>query len=153
MSHDWMSLLRQIGRDHRSGASMLLGQAIEAARLFLVETRGLSRARLTAPLRRFTLGLTQGQPSLAPFLTLANAMWQGLEKHPATSKAWEGLHDSLVQYADGIDGGLQATVREAARLVRPRSITSSRPRCAWSPASSGMGGLPRRTKSPNASPA
>jgi translation initiation factor 2B subunit (eIF-2B alpha/beta/delta family) len=122
MSHDWMSLLRQIGRDHRSGASMLLGQAIEAARLFLVETRGLSRARLTAPLRRFTLGLTQGQPSLAPFLTLANAMWQGLEKHPAAPTAWDDLHDALVEYVDGIDHGLQATVREAARLVRPRSI-------------------------------
>jgi translation initiation factor 2B subunit (eIF-2B alpha/beta/delta family) len=122
MTHDWLGLISRIRRDHRSGASALLGMAVEAGRLFLQATQGQPHPRLPAALRRFTLGLTQSQPSMAPFLTLANALWLGLERYRSPDRSWDGLHDALVEFADGIDTGLQGTVRRAARLVRPRSL-------------------------------
>jgi translation initiation factor 2B subunit (eIF-2B alpha/beta/delta family) len=57
---------------------------------------------------------------MAPFLTLANALWLAVEEEGQPS--WQALHAGLVRYADGIDRGLEATVRHAAGLVRAGSL-------------------------------
>jgi len=113
-------LLARIRRDRRSGASALLADGIEAARLFLTAVEHLPPGSLTRALERFTLRLTASQPSMAPFLTLANALWLAVEEREGPS--WQPLHDALVRYADGIDRALEATVRRAAGLVRAGSI-------------------------------
>lgn len=120
MKPDWAQRLQQIKRDHTSGASVLLGRAVEAARLFLVAARQMTPARLLPVLARFTRLLVDSQPSMAPFLTLANALWLGVESQPA--EPGEGLHDALVQYADETDRILLATIRHADLLVRPNSL-------------------------------
>jgi translation initiation factor 2B subunit (eIF-2B alpha/beta/delta family) len=122
MRRDWQRLLRQIESDRRSGASTLVARGIEAARLFLSATRHLSPARLDAALERFTLHLTASQPSMAPLLTLANALWLGRERNRGQPSTWAHLHDTLVEYADGVDRSLRETVRRAAVLVRPDSV-------------------------------
>jgi translation initiation factor eIF-2B subunit delta len=122
MPGGWKRLVERIRRDRRSGASVLLAEGIEAARLFLAEARRLPPSHLTTALEQLTRRLTASQPSMAVFLTLANALWlergEGEEEPPA----WDRLHDALVRYADGIDQGLRATVRRAAALVRPGSL-------------------------------
>jgi translation initiation factor 2B subunit (eIF-2B alpha/beta/delta family) len=122
MSADWERLVARIRRDRRSGASALLARGVEAARLFLTRSRHLSPARLESALGKFTLRLTASQPSMATFLTLANALWRGRGDATPRSSGWERLHEALVEFADGIDAGLRATVRHAASLVRPRSL-------------------------------
>lgn len=122
MLPSWERILEQIRRDRRSGASVLLARGIEAARLFLASTRKLPPAGLTAALERFTLRLTAGQPSMAAFLTLANALWLACGEGSGRAPSWGDLHDALVRYADGIDRGLGLTVRHAALLVRSRSL-------------------------------
>jgi translation initiation factor 2B subunit (eIF-2B alpha/beta/delta family) len=122
MPADWQIALRRIKEDRRSGASVLLGHAIEAGRLFLNASRRFSRQRLEASLKRFSLGLVGAQPSMAPFLRLANELWLAWESCLAPRTAWDSLHDALVQYAEGVDRGLRETVRRGGHLVRPRSL-------------------------------
>ncbi len=122
MFRGWERVVERIRRDRRSGATTLLAHGIEAARLFLAGTRGLPPARLTAALERFTWRLTASQPSMAPFLSLANALWLGWEKGGGQPTAWEAVHNALVQFADRIDDGLLATIRRAATMVRSRSL-------------------------------
>jgi translation initiation factor 2B subunit (eIF-2B alpha/beta/delta family) len=112
----------RIRKDHRSGATTLLAQAIEAGRLFLIATRSLPPPRLLRQLERFTCQLASSQPSMGPFLALGNALWLAVENRRAGASPWLALHDSLVRYADDLDRGLIATVRQAADLVRPGSI-------------------------------
>jgi translation initiation factor 2B subunit (eIF-2B alpha/beta/delta family) len=57
---------------------------------------------------------------MAPFLTLANALWLAAEMDKRPS--WQPLHAALVRYASGTERALEATVRRAAGLVRPQSI-------------------------------
>jgi translation initiation factor 2B subunit (eIF-2B alpha/beta/delta family) len=118
---DWVRLLRQIKQDRRSGASVLLGRAIEAGRLFLAATRLLSPDRLHPALVRFTRLLTASQPSIAPFLNLANALWLGVGDRGENLR-WIRLHDAMAAYAEGVDRGLAKTVRHGARLVKSRSL-------------------------------
>ncbi len=118
MPADWARLLRQIERDRHSGASVLLGRAIEAGRLFLLDTRPLSSDRLRTALVRFTSLLAASQPSMAPVLNLANALWLGAGGR-AERLRWVQLHDAMVTYADGVDRGLSRTIRHGARLVKP----------------------------------
>ncbi len=118
----WQRPLERIRRDRRSGATVLLAQAIEATRLFLAEAQRLSPERLAVALERFTLRLAASQPSMAPLLSLANALWLGWGKREGPSPPWERLHDALVQYADGIDAGQRATIRHAAARLPPRSL-------------------------------
>ena len=120
MTPDWAQCLRHIKADHTSGASVLLGRAIEAARLFLVAARAVPPTRLLPALARFTRLLVDSQPSMAPFLTLANALWLGVESQPAAPG--EGLHDALVQYADETDRILLATIRHGAGLLRSSGL-------------------------------
>jgi translation initiation factor eIF-2B subunit delta len=122
MSGSWKPVVERIRRDRRSGASALLAEGIEAARLFLVQARRLPPARLRASLEAFTLRLIASQPSMAGFLTLANALWLRRGGGPEGSPSREALHAALVRYADRIDTGLRAAVRHAAALVRPRSL-------------------------------
>lgn len=121
MSPDWARLLRQIKQDRRSGASALLGRAIEAGRLFLVATRPLSSDRLGPLLVRFTRLLTASQPSMAPLLNLANVLWLGAGDR-ADSLRWVRLHGAMVAFADGVDQGLAKTIRHGARLVKSGSL-------------------------------
>ena len=123
MPSGWQRLVERIRRDRRSGASPLLARGIEAARLFLAETRHLAPSRLTAALQKFTLCLTASQPSMAVFFTLANALWleSGGKKREAPP-TWDGLHDALARYADEVDQGLRPTVQRAATLVRSGSL-------------------------------
>ena len=118
---DWIRLLRQIKQDRRSGASVLLGRAIEAGRLFLAATRLLSPDRLHPALVRFTRLLTASQPSMAPLLNFANALWLGADDQ-AEGLRWTQLHDAMAAYADGVDRSLAKTVRHGARLVKSRSL-------------------------------
>lgn len=120
MASDWERLLGRIRRERRAGASQLLADGIEAARQFLNAVRHLRPEPLTSALVRFTLRLTTSQPSMAPFLTLANALW--LAEEEKGRPTWQALHDALVRYADGIDRALEATVRRAAGLVPSNSI-------------------------------
>ncbi len=120
MPSDWEKLVGRIRRDRHSGASTLLADGIEAARLFLHAVRPLRPEPLTRALEKFTLRLTASQPSMAPFLTLANALWLAMEEEGRPG--WQKLHDALVRHADGIDRALEATVRRAAALVRSRSV-------------------------------
>ena len=122
MPGGWKRLVERIRRDRRSGASVLLAEGIEAAWLFLAEARRLPPRRLTAALEKFTRRLTASQPSMAVFLTLANALWLERGEGKEGPPAWDRLHEALVCYADGIDQGLRATVRRAATLVRPGSL-------------------------------
>lgn len=122
MQSDWERRLERIQRDRRSGASALLVEGIEAARLFLAGVRRLPTSRLTATLEEFTLRLTASQPSMATFLTLANALWRAREGRPGGRLPWDRLHDALVRYTDGVDQALRATVRRAAALVRPGAV-------------------------------
>jgi len=122
MASSWQQVLGQIGRDRRSGATTLLAQALEAGRLFLLATRDLPPAPLLRALERLTRRLTTCQPSMAPFLTLANALWLGVEGRPRGMAPWEALHDALVQYADDLDRGMIETSKSAARLVRSGSV-------------------------------
>ncbi len=117
----WEQRLARIRRDRRSGASALLAEGIEAARLFLDGTRPLPPGRLQAALERFSLRLMASQPSMATFLTLANALWLACGERQGESPCWPALHDALVRYADGVDRGLRATVGHAAALIRTRS--------------------------------
>lgn len=121
MPTGWRQLLVRIRRDRRSGASTLLARGLEAARVFLLATRNLPPARFAKSLERFTLRLVQTQPSMATFLTLANALWLGRRKGDLRPGAWRAVHDALIRYAEGIDRNLEATLRRAAILVRPRS--------------------------------
>lgn len=120
MAADWRGVLSRIRRDRRSGASTLLADGIEAARLFLHAVRPLRPERLTRALEKFTLRFTASQPSMAPFLTLANDLWLAMEEEGRPG--WQTLHDALARHADGIDRALEATVRRAAGLVRSRWI-------------------------------
>lgn len=122
MSGGWERLVERIRRDRRSGASVLLAEGIEAARLFLGETRRLPPSRLTAALARFSLRLTASQPSMAVFLNLANALWLDGTEGRDGPPTWERLHGALVRYAEAMDRGLLATVRRAGRLVRPGAL-------------------------------
>lgn len=122
MSTDWQDILRRIRQDRRSGASVLLGHGIEAARLFLAETQDLPRTRLDAALRAFTLQLLESQPSMAAFLRLANTLWLGREAAEARGSAWDRLHDALVGYAEGVDYGLRETVWRGSALVRSGAL-------------------------------
>ncbi|MBI4734782.1 MAG: hypothetical protein HY766_01770 [candidate division NC10 bacterium] len=115
-------VLEQIRRDRRSGASVLLARGVEAARRFLALTRTLPPARLGRALEQFTLRLTTGQPSMAAFLSLANALWLARGEGGKRPPPWESLHGALVRFADGIDRGLGLTVRHGAALVRSRSL-------------------------------
>ena len=117
----WERRLERIRRDRRSGASVLLAGGIEAARVFLAGTRRLPPGRLQAALERFTLRLTASQPSMAAFLTLANALWLACSELRGESPCWPALHDALVRYADGVDRGLRASVGQTAALIRTRS--------------------------------
>ena len=121
MPTDWRQILWQIRKDHHSGATALLGRGIEAARLFLIECQALPPARLAPALAQFTVRLTDSQPSMAPFLTLANALWLGVQGQ-SEERFWTGLHNALIRYADGIDRNLLRTLRHAAGLVRSRSL-------------------------------
>lgn len=121
MRRSWQQQLRHLAQDHRSGATALLAQAIEAGRLFLAATQGHPPARLLRELDRFTRQLTSSQPSMAPFLTLANAIFLGVENRQVERSPWEALHEALVGYADEADRGLLATVGRAARRVRAGS--------------------------------
>jgi translation initiation factor 2B subunit (eIF-2B alpha/beta/delta family) len=122
MPTDWQVALRRIKEDRCSGASVLLGYGIEAGRLFLDASRRFPRHRLETGLKRFSLGLVGAQPSMAPFLRLANDLWLAWETCVAPGRAWDSLHDALVRYAEGVDRGLRATVRRGGALVRPRSL-------------------------------
>jgi len=122
MPSPWGRLVERIRRDRRSGASALLAEGIEAARLFLAEARGLPSSRLTTALQTFTLHLTESQPSMAVFLSLANALWLVSAEEKGEPPTWDGLHDALVRYSDGIDRDLRATVRRAAALIRSGSL-------------------------------
>jgi translation initiation factor 2B subunit (eIF-2B alpha/beta/delta family) len=122
MPTDWERLVARIRKDHRSGASILLAHGIEAARRFLATTRHLSTAQLITALEEFTLRLVQSQPSMAPFLALANALWLGRGEDRERASTWRDLHAALVRYSRGIDSGLRLTIRRAARLVRSRSL-------------------------------
>jgi translation initiation factor 2B subunit (eIF-2B alpha/beta/delta family) len=116
MPRNWQATLAAIQKDHRSGASALLGRAIEAGRLFLIATRALPPERLTPLFVRFTRLLTTSQPSMAPLLTFANALWRcAAGRHQLT---WKDLHKAMTAYADGVDRGILGTVRHGARLVR-----------------------------------
>ncbi len=117
MPSDWTRLLRQIKRDRRSGASTVLGRAIEAGRLFLAATRPLTSDRLRAARVRFTSLLMASQPSMAPLLNLANALWLAGGDRPASLR-WVQLHDAMVAYAEGVDRSLARTIRHGARLVK-----------------------------------
>ncbi len=120
MASDWERLLGRIRRERRAGASQLLADGIEAARQFLHAVRHLRSEPLTRALEKFTLRLTASQPSMAPFLTLSNALWLGMgdRGHPS----WQVPHDALVRYGEAIDRALEATVRRAAGLVPSDSI-------------------------------
>jgi translation initiation factor 2B subunit (eIF-2B alpha/beta/delta family) len=120
MADGWERLLERIRRERRAGASQLLAHGIEAARLFLNAVRHLRPEPLTGALEKFTLRLTASQPSMAPLLTLANALWLAEEEKGRPS--WQALHEALVRHADGIDRALEATVRRASRLVPSHSI-------------------------------
>lgn len=131
MSGNWRRVVERIRRDRRSGASALLALGIEAGRLFLAEARRRPPRRLRSALEAFTLPLVASQPSMAGFLTLANALWRASgDGRPPT---WKGLHEALVRYAEGVDHGLRATVRHAAALVRARSrvLTYSNSGAVW----------------------
>ncbi len=121
MPSDWICLLRQIERDRRSGASVVLARAIEAGRLFLAAARPLPSDRLHAALARFTRRLTASQPSMAPLLNLANALWLAAGDRPDRLR-WTQLHAAMAAYADGVDRRLAHTVRHGARLVRSGSL-------------------------------
>jgi translation initiation factor 2B subunit (eIF-2B alpha/beta/delta family) len=120
MAADWRSVLTRIRRDRRSGASTLLADGIQAARLFLHAVRPLRPGPLARALEEFSVRLTASQPSMAPFLTLANTLWLAVEVEGRPS--WQPLHAALVRYVDRIDRALGATVRRAAGLARSRSI-------------------------------
>ncbi|HSD49936.1 MAG TPA: hypothetical protein VLG48_00910 [Candidatus Methylomirabilis sp.] len=120
MASDWEGLLGRIRRERRAGASQLLADGIEAARLFLHTVRHLRPEPLTRALEKFTGRLTASQPSMAPFLTLSNALWLGVGEGRRPS--WAALHDALVRYTDGLDRALEATVRRAAGVVPSDSI-------------------------------
>lgn len=122
MPPSWERILERIRRDRRSGASILLARGIEAARLFLASARKLPPDRLTVALELFTPRLTAAQPSMAAFLSIANALWLAHGEGRRRSPDWRDLHDALVRYADGIDRGLGLTVRHGAALVRSRSL-------------------------------
>ncbi|MBI2560945.1 MAG: hypothetical protein HYW08_00735 [candidate division NC10 bacterium] len=122
MPPSWERILQQIRRDRRSGASVLLARGVEAGRRFLALTRTLPPARLGRALEQFTLRLTTGQPSMAAFLSLANALWLAGGEGGTRPRSWEDLHDALLRFADGIDRGLGLTVRHGAALVRSRSL-------------------------------
>jgi translation initiation factor eIF-2B subunit delta len=121
MTSAWQRVFQEIRDDHRSGASTLLADALEAGRLFLGATRRVPPRRLTADLARFTRRLTASQPSMAPFLTLANALWLCVDEAPA-GLTWSRLHEALARYADAVDRGLLATIRNGARLVKSGSV-------------------------------
>jgi len=121
MPSDWEKLVGRIRRDRRAGASTLLADGIEAARLFLHAVRPLRPEPFTRALEKFTLRFTASQPSMAPFLTLANDLWLAMEEEEG-QPSWQPLHAALVRYADRIDRALEATVRRAAALVRSRSV-------------------------------
>ena len=121
MTSAWQRVLQGIRADHRSGASALLADALEAGRLFLVATRRLPSRRLAADLARFTRRLTASQPSMAPFFTLANALWICVDEAPG-ALTWNRLHEALVGYADAVDRGLLGTIRNSARLVKRGSL-------------------------------
>jgi translation initiation factor 2B subunit (eIF-2B alpha/beta/delta family) len=120
MARGWERLLRQIRRERRAGASQLQASGIEAAHLFLKAVRHLRPEPLTGALEEFTLRLTASQPSMAPFLTLANALW--LAEDERGRPPWQALHDALVRYGSASDRALEATVRRAAGLVPSNSI-------------------------------
>ncbi len=122
MPAGWERALAQIRRDRRSGASVLLARGIEAARLFLSAMRHAPWARLDRALEEFTWRLVECQPSMAAFLTLANALWIGRGGADGGSFVWGSLHDALVQYAEQVDRGLRETIRRTAALVRTRSL-------------------------------
>jgi translation initiation factor 2B subunit (eIF-2B alpha/beta/delta family) len=113
-------MLGWIRRERRAGASQLLANGIEAAHLFLKAVRHLRPEPFTGALEEFTLRLTASQPSMAPFLTLANALW--LEAEQDKRPTWQALHDALVRYGSASDRALEATVRRAAGLVPSNSI-------------------------------
>ena len=121
MTTAWQRVVQGIRADHRSGASALLADALEAARLFLVATRRVPTRRLAVDLARFTRRLTASQPSMAPFLTLANALWLCVDEAPG-GLTWNRLHEALVGYADAVDRGLLGTIRNGARLVKRGSV-------------------------------
>jgi translation initiation factor 2B subunit (eIF-2B alpha/beta/delta family) len=121
VSADWVRLLRQIKKDHRSGASALLARAVEAGRRFLLATRTLPPERLAPRLARFTRLLTASQPSMAPFLTFANTLWRAADD-PARGLSWDRLHSAMVAFADGADRGLTATIRHGSQLVKSGSL-------------------------------
>ena len=121
MRRSWQQLLRHLAQDRRSGATALLAQAIEAGRLFLAATQAHPPARLLRDLDRFTRQLAASQPSMAPFLSMANAIWLGMGSRQAKSSPWKAMHDALVSYADDADRGLVAAVTRAARRVRAGS--------------------------------
>jgi translation initiation factor 2B subunit (eIF-2B alpha/beta/delta family) len=58
---------------------------------------------------------------MAPFLTLANALWSGVEEAPA-HRFWSGLHDALLRYANGRDRKLLHTLRHASEVVRSDAL-------------------------------
>ncbi len=120
MPRTWQQMLSAIRDDHGSGASVLLGRAIEAGRLFLIATRSRPPGRLAPLLAQFTKLLTTSQPSMAPFLTFANALWRCTEG--PRELTWSGLHAAMVEYAEGVDRGLVATVRHGANLVKSGSL-------------------------------
>jgi translation initiation factor 2B subunit (eIF-2B alpha/beta/delta family) len=121
MTSAWQRVVQGIRADHRSGASALLADALEAGRLFLIATRRSPPRRLAADLARFTRRLTASQPSMAPFLTLANALWLSVDEAPG-ALTWNRLHEALVGYADAVDRGLLGTIRNGARLVQRGSL-------------------------------
>lgn len=122
MARGWERLVERIRRDRRSGASALLAEGIEAARLFLAASRRLPPSRLTPALEKFTLQLTESQPSMAVFLRLANALWLESGEEEGGPPTWDGLHDALIRYVGRIEQSLRATVRRAAALIRSGSL-------------------------------
>lgn len=120
MPAGWEAMVGRIRRDRRAGASILLADGIEAARLFLRAVRPLWPEPLTRALEKFTVQFTASQPSMAPFLALANDLW--LAGQGEGRPSWKRLHAALVRHADRSDRALAATVRRAAGLVRSRSI-------------------------------
>ena len=110
MIEECENALRAIREDNTSGASELVHRAVQGLILFSETSKNPSPSRLKRDLLDFVKRLISSQPTMAPFLNLANAVLMGIEDVEDV----EGIKEAVGEAAKAFLRGLREIPRRIA---------------------------------------
>jgi len=120
MIEECENALRAIREDNISGASELVHKAAQCLILFSETSKSPSPSRLKGDLLDFVKRLVSAQPTMAPFLNLANAVLMGIEDVEDV----EGIREAVGEAANAFLRGLREIPRRIG--IHTMSLLSGR---------------------------